>query len=193
MSVEYTILGFLMEEPAHGYSIKKYLSENFSQDFGINDGQLYPALARLESRGWIRKRVVPQRRNPAKHLYRVTPEGERAFFAWLEGPEPEREPARYDFFWKHDFLQRCTFFRYLEQGAVRAQVERKLRELDGRIRDLEGVVDRLRARGADPYRRMIVEYGIRYQTMRREWLEELLQEAAGRGPDASRPLVARAR
>ncbi len=45
MSVPYTILGVLMETPAHGYSIKKYMLKNFSKDFGINDGQLYPALA----------------------------------------------------------------------------------------------------------------------------------------------------
>ena len=98
MSVPYTILGVLMETPAHGYSIKKYMLKNFSKDFGINDGQLYPALAKLESRGWIKKTVVPQPRSPARHLYRVTEEGEAAFLRWLCGEEEGEAPARLDFF-----------------------------------------------------------------------------------------------
>ena len=111
MSIDYTILGVLIEGPSHGYSIKKYLLENVSKDFGINDGQLYPALARLEDRGWIRKRVIHQRRSPTKHQYRATPAGEEAFLLWLEQQEGSAESPRYDFFWKHDFLQRLTFFR----------------------------------------------------------------------------------
>ncbi len=192
MSIEYTILGLVMEEPAHGYSINKYLRENFSKDFGINDGQLYPALQRLEARGWIRKRVVPQRRSPAKHLYRATADGQRAFFEWLEEPDAERDPVRYDFFWKHDFLQRCTFFRHLEPDAVQARVERKIAELERRIADLERVSERLEERQADPYRRMIVEYGIRYQEMQRDWLAQLARTAA-QGAEKPPPLVARAR
>jgi DNA-binding PadR family transcriptional regulator len=193
VSIDYSILGVLMEQPSHGYSIKKTLGESISKDLGINDGQLYPALARLESRGWIAKRVVPQRRNPAKHLYRVTEEGERAFYGWLRDPEPDPQPARYDYFWKHDFLQRCTFFRYLEPEEIRSQVRQKIAEIERRISDLEGVAARLRARQDDPYRRMIVEYGIRYQRMRLEWLDDLLARTADRGADEPPPLVARAR
>jgi DNA-binding PadR family transcriptional regulator len=174
MSVDYTILGVLMETPAHGYSIKKYLLENFSEEFGINDGQLYPALGKLEARGWIKKRVVQQRRSPAKHLYRVTPEGEAAFLRWLCGEEETEAPGRFDFFWKHEFLQRCGFFRYLHPTAIRAQAERKREEVRRCVADLEGLVKRMDERNADPYRRMIVEYGLRYQRMREEWLEDLL-------------------
>ena len=47
MSVPYTILGVLMDAPAHGYSIRKQLEAVFSTDLGLNDGQLYPALAKL--------------------------------------------------------------------------------------------------------------------------------------------------
>ena len=92
------ILGVLKDEPTHGYSIKKTLSELFSRNLGVNDGQLYPALARLEQKGWIAKRIVEQERSPTKHLYRVTAEGEKAFFDWLESPEDGEESSRQDFF-----------------------------------------------------------------------------------------------
>lgn len=176
MSVDYTILGVLMETPAHGYSIKKYLLENFSEQFEINDGQLYPALGKLEARGWIKKRVVQQRRSPAKHLYRVTPEGEAAFRRWLCGEEDGELPSRFDFFWKHEFLQRCGFFRYLEAAAIQSQAERRRDEAGRRLSELERMLKRMEEKDADPYRRMIVEYGIRYQRMRLEWLDDLLSQ-----------------
>jgi DNA-binding PadR family transcriptional regulator len=189
VSIDYTILGVLIEEPSHGYSIKKYLHENVSRDLGINDGQLYPALGRLEERGWIRKRVVPQRRSPTKHLYRVTPDGETAFYRWLLEPAcSEADSPRYAFYWKDEFLQRLAFFRYLAPERVQEQVQKRIEEVSKRIADLEGVAEQIEARGGDPYRRMIAEYGIRYQCMWREWLEALL--AATRevdAPSASRP------
>ena len=106
MSMEYTILGVLMDQPTHGYSIKKHLLEAFSKHLGLNDGQLYPALARLERRGWIKKQIIEQRSSPTKHLYRVTKVGEVAFFDWLVADDSEAEPALYDFFWRYGFLQK---------------------------------------------------------------------------------------
>jgi DNA-binding PadR family transcriptional regulator len=184
MSIDYTILGVLMETPAHGYSIKKYLLENFSAEFGVNDGQLYPALSKLEGRGWIKKRVVPQRRSPAKHLYRVTPEGEAAFLRWLCGDETPESSNRFDFFWKYEFLQRCGFFRYLELHVIQAQIQQSLEEVGRRLADLEEFLKRMEARDPDPYRRMIVEYGVRYQRMRRDWLEDLLARAEAGDPES---------
>ncbi len=189
MSVDHAILGFLVEQPAHGYSIKKHLFENFSKDVGINDGQLYPALARLESRGWIRKRVVAQRRSPPKHLWRATAGGQREFQRWLETPDPEPEPAA-DPFWRHGFLQRCVFFRHLEARGVAVLADRELDLADRRLAELERLFARLAAQGADPYRRLLVEYGIRYQRMRREWLEELRAYVAPTEGEKSPPLRA---
>ncbi|MFQ5515788.1 MAG: PadR family transcriptional regulator [Myxococcota bacterium] len=177
MSLDYTVLGVVMDEPTHGYSIKKTLLEIFASSLGVNDGQLYPALARLEARGWIEKQVVEQRRSPTKHLYRVTAAGKEAFFRWLATPEPEGPPARYDFFWKDSFLQKCGFFRHLEPRDVALHCRRMLEAVEPRIEALEATLKRGARETADPYRRMIVEYGIRYERMRREWLRDLLGRA----------------
>lgn len=177
MSVEYTILGVLMDEPTHGYSIKKHLLGTVSKSLGLNDGQLYPALARLEGKGWIEKQVVPQPRSPTKHLYRVTREGEAALFAWLQTADPGGEPAAYDFFWRDDFLRKCSFFRYLPAETVASQARGKLEEVDARIAELEEFLARMEKGQSDPYRRMIVDYGIRYQRMRRTWIGDLLARA----------------
>jgi DNA-binding PadR family transcriptional regulator len=189
VSLDHAILGFLVEQPAHGYSIKKRLFESLSRDVGLNDGQLYPALARLESRGWIKKRVVAQRRSPPKHLWRATAAGQREFRRWLETPEPEPDAA-VDFLWRHGFLQRCAFFRHLDAHRVATHARRELEGATRGLAELERLSARLAAQGADPYRRLLVEYGIRYQRMRREWLEELFARAAPTEGEKSPPLRA---
>jgi DNA-binding PadR family transcriptional regulator len=180
MSVEYTILGVVIEAPSHGYSIKKHLVESYSKDFGLNDGQLYPALSRLESRGWITKEVVPQRTSPARHLYHATAEGRKAFNVWLREAYPAEGRARYDYLFKNDFLQKCGFFHHLDPREVELLAGRKLEDVTRRLADLEGVLQRMEAGDVEPCRRMVVEYGIRYQRMWRAWLDELLAQVAGR-------------
>ncbi len=180
MSMTYTILGVLMDAPTHGYSIKKYLVDHLSEGLDVNDGQLYPTLARLERSGWITKEVVEQRRSPNKHLYRLTDAGREAFFTWLGSTEPEDPTRRLDFFWRSTLLQKCNFFGHLEPAAVQAQVLEKLDQASRCEEKLKCVFEDLERREPDDYRSMIVDYGIRYQRMRREWLQELLARAARR-------------
>lgn len=70
----------------YGYSIVVRL-----QDLGFDDlaeGTVYPALTRLESRGFLASRLVPSTSGPARKYYRTTPGGvdelERALNSWLE-------------------------------------------------------------------------------------------------------------
>jgi DNA-binding PadR family transcriptional regulator len=177
MSVAYTILGVLMDAPAHGYSIRKQLEETFSKDYGLNDGQLYPALAKLEGLGWIEKEVVEQQRSPTKHLYRVTPDGRAAFERWLEGDEAPSARERQSFFWRDEFLQRASFFAHLPPQEAADQIRARLAQTEARATRLEARISERPSGASDPYRRMILEYGVRLQRLRQGWLEELLARA----------------
>src|SRR5262245_57254952 len=169
-----------MDKPAHGYSIRKQLEAVFSNDLGLNDGQLYPALAKLETLGWIAKEVVEQPRSPTKHLYRVTDDGREAFARWLDGDAPADAAERRSFFWRDEFLQRASFFDRLPAPAAEKQIRARLDQTEERAARLESALSELDPGAGDPYRRMIVEYGVRLQRMRREWLEELLARATER-------------
>ena len=193
MSVAYTILGVLMDAPAHGYSIRKQLEETFSKEFGLNDGQLYPALAKLETLGWIAKEVVEQPRSPTKHLYQVTEEGRAAFTRWLEGDAPADAAERRSFYWRDEFLQRASFFSRLATGAATKQIRARLDQTEERAARLESRLSELASGADDPYRRMIVEYGVRLQRMRQEWLEELLARATERSMERRGQALSRAR
>ena len=187
MSVAHAILGTLIEAPAHGYSIKKNLAAALPEE--INDGQLYPTLARMERHGWIRKQVVQQRRSPTKHLYRITESGEQEFFDWLAAAAEKKGAVRLDFVWKFDFLQRCAFFRHIDAEAVAQLARAEADRVSEGLEQLAKLREELKARDPDPYRDMIVEYGIRIQQVRREWLQELLERAKGEACEGS-PLVA---
>jgi DNA-binding PadR family transcriptional regulator len=183
MSLAHTILGVLMDAPAHGYAIKKWLAAALPDGAGPNDGQLYPTLARMERQGWIRKQVVEQRRTPSKHLYRLTEAGERELFEWLEGTRGGS--AGPELFRKSDFLHRCLFFRYLAPEAIESQVRAEARSVQEFLDRLELLAARLAEREGDGYRRMVLEYGMRVQRMRRQWLEELTAHQAQRAPKVS--------
>ncbi len=46
-----------MNESSHGYKLKANHLSKLRMEFGINDGQLYPTLKKLENEGLIKKEV----------------------------------------------------------------------------------------------------------------------------------------
>jgi DNA-binding PadR family transcriptional regulator len=179
-AVHATILGLIVESPMHGYLIKKVLCEGNGRDFGINDGLLYPALARLEREGLIRKEVVHQEKSPAKHIYHATRKGEEEFFRWLLAPEGEEDPFRYDFYWRFGFLVKANFFSHLDAGDVLAKVERQRAEARAKIEDFERVRKSMEEQHLDWYRLKIMDFGLGYQSLKLSWLDAFARELGDR-------------
>jgi PadR family transcriptional regulator, regulatory protein PadR len=48
------ILSTLASGPRHGYAIARWIEESTEDVLTIEDGSLYPALYRLEQRGWLK-------------------------------------------------------------------------------------------------------------------------------------------
>ena len=61
----------------HGYGIAQHI-QMISQDaLSLNQGTLYPALLRLEQRGWIRSRWGKSRNNRRARYYSLTARGRK--------------------------------------------------------------------------------------------------------------------
>jgi PadR family transcriptional regulator, regulatory protein PadR len=80
------LLRLLTDDEDYGYAIVVRLHE---QGFGdLGEGTVYPALTRLEARGWLSSRLVPSASGPARKYYRLTAEGaverDRLAAAWHE-------------------------------------------------------------------------------------------------------------
>lgn len=69
------ILGVLQGEELHGYEIAKRIRQCSATTLRIGEGQLYPALHRLEEEGRIQAQWLPQEGKPARKVYRLTTEG----------------------------------------------------------------------------------------------------------------------
>jgi PadR family transcriptional regulator, regulatory protein PadR len=69
------ILGVLQGEALHGYEIAKRIRLRSERSLKIGEGQLYPALHRLEEEGRVQAQWVPQEGKPSRKVYRLTKEG----------------------------------------------------------------------------------------------------------------------
>src|SRR5215469_442167 len=69
------ILKTLSRGPRHGYAIARWLEEATDDALQIEEGSLYPALYRMERRGWIEAEWgISELQRKAK-FYRLTPAG----------------------------------------------------------------------------------------------------------------------
>lgn len=100
------ILKALAWGPAHGYAVARWIESATNDALAVGEGTLYPALHRLEERGWIAAQWGSSENNRRAKFYSLTRTGARqltietanwrryaaAVFAALEAPalSPER-------------------------------------------------------------------------------------------------------
>ena len=76
-TLDLLILRTLAAEPMHGWGISQRLLLLSRDLFQVNQGSLYPALRRLEDRGWIAAAWGVTPHNRRARYYRITPAGRR--------------------------------------------------------------------------------------------------------------------
>lgn len=69
------ILKTLASGPRHGYAIARWIEEVTGDALQIEDGSLYPALYRMEQKGWIDAEWGMSELGRRVKLYRLTPTG----------------------------------------------------------------------------------------------------------------------
>jgi PadR family transcriptional regulator, regulatory protein PadR len=76
-TLDMLILQILSLEPAHGYGIAQRLEQVSRDAVRINQGSLYPALHRLEQKGWLRAEWKPSETGRDAKFYALTAAGRR--------------------------------------------------------------------------------------------------------------------
>jgi PadR family transcriptional regulator PadR len=72
------LLKVLALEPLHGYAISQRLRRISGQVIQVTQGSLYPALHRLEYRGWLEAEWKPSETGRDSKTYRLTRKGRAA-------------------------------------------------------------------------------------------------------------------
>jgi PadR family transcriptional regulator, regulatory protein PadR len=77
-TLDMLILRTLIFGPAHGHQIAKHIQRTSEDVLQVEHGSLYPALHRLERKGWIvSKWETAKGRNREFKYYRLTPAGRK--------------------------------------------------------------------------------------------------------------------
>ena len=76
-TLDLLILQTLAAEPRHGWAISERVQQVSSNVLCIQQGSLYPALHRLERKGWIKARWGASENNRRAKYYELTRAGRR--------------------------------------------------------------------------------------------------------------------
>ena len=76
-TLDLLILRTLQTEPRHGWAISERIQQISRDVLQVNQGSLYPALHRLERRGWIKAETGVSELGRRARFYRLTPAGRK--------------------------------------------------------------------------------------------------------------------
>ena len=169
----YAVLGMLALDEMSGYDLTKLIDQSIAH-FGFKPAksQVYGALHRLVDLGWASERKIAQQDRPDKHLYRVTPEGERALRTWLESAAVEPEIVRSPFLLKvffGDMVPRETLLAQVKEAHRIAVEELEILE------ETEREVCRLDQANLR-FPNMVLRYGLAHNRASVAWTTEMLRE-----------------
>ena len=74
-TLEMLILRSLEDEPMHGYGITERLQRISKDVLSVEEGSLYPALYRMQKRGWVKSKWGRSENNRKARFYTLTKKG----------------------------------------------------------------------------------------------------------------------
>ncbi len=177
MSLEHILLGML-QRPAAGYDLKAEFNEGARFFWSAELGQIYPALAAMERKGWLASRREPSDKGPARRVYRRTPAGRRELVRWMSG-EPIVGAERFAYVAQliyhgelRDLDRTLRFVQQLRasQAALQAYLQAGL---DGLAGQFPGGVDELPDEEFHVW--LCLQLGSRAIGARVEWCDEAVE------------------
>lgn len=76
-TLDMLVLRALTWGPMHGYAIARWLEERTDEALRIEEGSLYPALHRMQKRGWVVSQWGVSENNRRARYYTLTPAGRK--------------------------------------------------------------------------------------------------------------------
>ncbi|MFG1945091.1 PadR family transcriptional regulator [Nonomuraea sp. NPDC048826] len=167
-----TILGFLGRRPMHGYELKAELAALTGHLRPISDGALYPAIARLESKGLLERHEEAGAHAARRQVLTITEAGREELHRRL------REPTDLDISDQTRFFALLAFLSALPDPAEQAAVLRRrlaFLETPGSFFQKSGRPVKIKDE-PDPYRRGMLIVARAASQAEQKWLRERLAE-----------------
>ncbi|CAL9434102.1 PadR family transcriptional regulator [Streptomyces griseomycini] len=170
--LELSILGFLAEEPLHGYELKERIKALSGHVRPVSDGALYPAITRLVAAGLLEQHTGPGASAAPRRVLSLTDAGRASLLERL------RRPKQVEITDQVRFNTVLAFLRHLpdrrEQAAV---LRRRLEFLETPASLFYRDGDPVRAEEADDlFRRGVLRVARATGEAERAWLREAVAE-----------------
>ncbi|UUU21414.1 PadR family transcriptional regulator [Streptomyces sp. DSM 40750] len=117
--LELSILGFLAQEPLHGYELKERIKALSGHVRPVSDGALYPAIARLVAGGKLDQHTEPGSGAAPRRVLSLTEDGRAALLDHL------RDPKQGEITDQVRFNTLLAFLRHLPDPVEQAAVLRR--------------------------------------------------------------------
>jgi DNA-binding PadR family transcriptional regulator len=111
------ILTVLAHRPMTGYEIARNFDQVLSHFWRASHQQIYRELARLNARGLVVFRAVPQEGKPEKKLYSLTKSGRGMVRKWVETPTEMPRP-------QYDLLVKLLAGLLVNKPALKREISR---------------------------------------------------------------------
>ncbi|HTX90788.1 MAG TPA: PadR family transcriptional regulator [Anaerolineales bacterium] len=164
-SPEYALLGFLYEQPSHGYTLHQELVNELGHVWHASQSQTYAILKRLEARGDISSTTEEQEKLPARQLLQITPAGRRRFEEWLHAASGSSVRAI-----RLEFITRLYFAQKLFPEMIQTILGEEAADIDKALTRLEK--DRKSIPPDQTFNRLGLELRIQQLYSVRDWLIE---------------------
>ena len=166
LSPEYTLLGFLLAGPSHGYDLHQRFVSELGYVWHMSQSQAYSILKRLEARGDVSARMIEQNKAPARQQLHITAAGRRRFLEWLEkGCGTNARSIRLE------LLTRLYFARLHRPDLAPRIFSMQLDEIGSDIARLERELDALHPE--QTYNRLSLDLRVRQMQLIQQWVREV--------------------
>lgn len=163
-----------MEASMHGYELKQRLTLLTGHFRLISDGALYPAIARMERRGVLQRKLESGKAGAPRQMLSLTPAGESELQLRLGNPSDVEISDR------NNFFTILAFLRYLSPPEQRAVLQRRLLFLEaGRgFFQKEGGQPVTIAMEHDPFRKGMLLIAKETRKVEMQWLRDEIDSFA---------------
>lgn len=167
--MELALLGYLYQQPLHGYQLYQMLSNSTGLGlvWRLKQSQLYALLGNLETGGLVKSTIQHQDVYPPRKVYELTQSGREAFMEWVQSPIDTPRQIR------QEFLAKLYFAHILRKDAEVDLIQRQHEICAGWLAVYEANFSRIEKEWV--YERMVLRYRILQIEMILRWLEQCLQ------------------
>ena len=168
LSLEYILLGFIRQEPIHGYDLYKRLkeSEGILLIWRMKQSQVYALLDKLEKGDLIHSAAVQGDNYLRRKQFHITPKGKQIFQEWATCPVAHGRDMR------QEFLAKLYFAQASRDKSLSCLIEKQILVCQEWMADLTASYSS--KQNKPTFGKLILEYRISQTNAMIEWLQKCL-------------------